>query len=267
MATDRHKNEDTLTFLGTGGGRMVVLSQLRQSGGMWLKLDSTNILVDPGPGCLVHCHRLGLKPRSLDAIVLSHRHLDHSSDINVMIEAMTYGGFKHRGLVLVPPDCLGDDPVILGYLRGFTEITSISRGLEVKIKNVKVTFPLRNRHPVETYGSIYTFSSGKIGYIPDTLPFPGLAEAYKGLDYLVINVVRKRGDGRIAHLTIDSARDIIEEARPRTAILTHFGLQILKAGPEELCRMVTDKTGVRTLAAEDNLTLPLKTGKTLDDYL
>jgi len=30
-------------FLGTGGGRRIVLSQLRRSGGFWLKLDDVNI--------------------------------------------------------------------------------------------------------------------------------------------------------------------------------------------------------------------------------
>ena len=64
---------------------MVVLNQLRRSGGFWLKLGNVNILQDPGPGCLVMVHKLRLRPGTLDAIVLSHRHIDHSNDINVLI--------------------------------------------------------------------------------------------------------------------------------------------------------------------------------------
>ena len=36
-------------------------------------------------------------PGVLDAIVLTHKHLDHSGDVNAMIEAMTQGGTKKRG--------------------------------------------------------------------------------------------------------------------------------------------------------------------------
>ena len=58
-----------------------------------------------------------LNPLVLDGIILTHRHLDHSNDINVMIEAMTNGGFKKKGIVFAPSDALEEDPVILEYFR------------------------------------------------------------------------------------------------------------------------------------------------------
>ena len=83
---------DTITFLGTAGARFVVISQLLASGGMWLNLGGTEILVDPGPGCIVQSTKRKLKADKLSAIILSHRHLDHAADANIMIEAMTRGG-------------------------------------------------------------------------------------------------------------------------------------------------------------------------------
>src|SRR5271165_6601133 len=101
----------TVRFLGTGGARFVVARQIRASGGMWFTFETkpwqkTQIHVDPGPGALVRA--LSSVPRceppELDAIALSHKHLDHSGDVNAMIEAMTHGGWKARGALLAPRD-------------------------------------------------------------------------------------------------------------------------------------------------------------------
>jgi len=37
---------NTLKFLGTAGARFVVMKQLRASGGIWLTLDETQIMID-----------------------------------------------------------------------------------------------------------------------------------------------------------------------------------------------------------------------------
>ncbi|MCX9073402.1 MAG: MBL fold metallo-hydrolase [Candidatus Methanoperedens sp.] len=256
-----------VVFLGTGGGRMVVLNQLRRSGGFWLKLDGVNILQDPGPGCLVMVHQQELKPSSLDAIVLSHRHIDHSNDINVMVEAMTHGGFQKRGRLIAPPDCINFDPVVLQYVRPFTEITEIKEGMKIEIGSVKIGFPLRNMHPVETYGAIYEFSSGRLGYIPDTEYFPALSEAYKGVDYLIINVVRMKSDKNIRHLNMNEAAELIDAIRPGKAILTHFGLQVLKASPRLQARIISEKTGVEVIDAHDGLVVDFDEKESLEKWL
>jgi ribonuclease BN (tRNA processing enzyme) len=302
------ENMSSVTFLGTAGGRVVVLNQLRHSGGIWFELDGVNILQDPGPGCLVRCHQHHLKPPSLEAIILSHRHIDHSNDVNIMIEAMTRGGFHPKGQLIVPEDCLESDPVILQYVRPYVKITKIKEGLIMDIQMltapqsssfdephisekwasserdtsfpeaatesqqsrnyIKVKFPIRHHHTVETYGAIYEFSGGRIGYIPDTLPFPELAKAYTGVDLLILNVVRMRGDDRIAHLTMKDARNIIEEAKPKKAVLTHFGMQVLKASPNLQAKIITGETGIETIAAHDGLKVVLgKPEESLERFL
>ena len=90
--------KETITFLGTGGARFMIISQSLASGGLWFNLDGTQILMDPGPGSIVQVTKRKLNPEELSAIIVSHRHLDHSADVNVMIEAMTEGGFKKRGV-------------------------------------------------------------------------------------------------------------------------------------------------------------------------
>jgi ribonuclease BN (tRNA processing enzyme) len=77
-------------FLGTGGARFVVAKQIRASGGIWMRFGDTQIHVDPGPGALVRALSAvpPCEPPLLDAIVLSHKHLDHAGDVNVMVEAV-----------------------------------------------------------------------------------------------------------------------------------------------------------------------------------
>ncbi len=234
---------------------MVVLNQLRKSGGFWLKLDGVNILQDPGPGSLVMVHQLRLKPRDLDAIVVSHRHIDHSNDVNVMVEAMTLGGFQPRGRLIVPADCLNSDPVVLQYIRPFVEIIEIKKDMDITFGGVKIGFPIQNMHPVETYGAIYTFSLGKLGYIPDTEYFPELTGAYRGVDFLIMNVVRMKTDKKIRHLNMDGAAVLINEIKPKLAVLTHFGLQVLKSSPELQARNISEKTGVDVRAAYDGMSV------------
>jgi len=69
---------DTITFLGTAGARFVVTKQFLASGGAWLNLGGTEILLDPGPGSLVQATKRKLDPSKLKAIILSHKHLDRS---------------------------------------------------------------------------------------------------------------------------------------------------------------------------------------------
>jgi hypothetical protein len=38
-----------------------------------------------------------------------------------MIEAMTEGGFKKRGVLFAPEDALEGDPVVLKYLRNYVK--------------------------------------------------------------------------------------------------------------------------------------------------
>ena len=91
-----------LTFMGTAGARFMVAKQIAASGGLYLEDGDTRISLDPGPGAVVQYAKRKIDLTKLDAIVISHRHLDHSNDVNVMIEAMTEGGFRPRGTPFRP---------------------------------------------------------------------------------------------------------------------------------------------------------------------
>ncbi|HID92741.1 MAG TPA: MBL fold metallo-hydrolase [bacterium (Candidatus Stahlbacteria)] len=249
---------DRIIFLGTAGARVTVFKQIRASGGIWLTLDDTNILIDPGPGSLIRCLRskAKLNPENLDAIILSHKHLDHSADVNVMIEAMTGGGFKKKGILFAPIDALEQDPVVLRYLRNYPDKIEILReGAKYTVKNVKFTTPIRHIHGVETYGINFVDKRASLSYITDTRYFEAISNHYKG-DILIINVVRLK-PSQYDHLCLEDAKNIIKTVNPKLAILTHFGMTMIKAKPWELADKLSSELGTKVIAASDGMSLNL----------
>ncbi len=204
----------TLRFLGTGGARWVTAKQIRSSAGFWLQTGTTNIHVDPGPGALVRA--LAQVPRcdpaTLDAIVLSHKHLDHSGDVNAMIEAMCQGGWKPRGALCAPLDALDParEPVVLPYARRFVPREWIvdAFGGPFAVGDVELRASLRLEHPVETYGLHFRADGVTVSYVPCTRYFDAIVEDYRtrAPDVLVMNVLRYRDTMDVDHLTFDDAR-------------------------------------------------------------
>jgi phosphoribosyl 1,2-cyclic phosphodiesterase len=248
-----------IKFLGTAGARFVVSRQLRKSGGIWLTINDTNLLIDPGPGSLNTClsSRPKLNPTDLDGIILTHRHIDHSNDINIMIEAMTNGGFNKKGVVFAPKDALDDDPVILKYVRSYVEkIEILKEKGKYKIGNISFSTPVKHTHGVETYGLNIKGNNFSISLITDTKYFKGIELFYNG-DIFIINTVLIEGKDYINHLSLDEIEDILSIKKPKLTILTHFGMNVIRAKPWELAENLSKKLGIRIIAASDGMQIDL----------
>jgi phosphoribosyl 1,2-cyclic phosphodiesterase len=260
-----------IKFLGTAGARFVVTKQLRASGGVWLSVGKTNLYIDPGPGALVRClnSKPKLEPSTLDGILLTHKHLDHSGDVNVMIEAMTEGGFKKRGLLFAPRDALEEDPVVLKYVMGYVErVVVLKENSEYRIGEIQFSTAQRHQHRAETYGLNFKISPRTISFITDTKFFPELPNLYRG-EILVIHVVRLKpiGDDLIEHLSIEDVKTIIKKAKPRLTILTHFGMTMIKAKPWVVAAELEKELGLRVIAASDGMKIDLERAPKNDSTL
>jgi ribonuclease BN (tRNA processing enzyme) len=251
MINDFDPSGDSITFLGTAGARFMVSKQLAASGGMWLNLNGTEVLLDPGPGSIVQSSKKALNAENLTAILLSHRHLDHSADTNVMVEAMTNGGFHRHGWVYGPSDAFNNEPVLYGYLRKFIEgVVTLEEGKSYTVGNFSFSTPIRHQHPVETYGMLFDAAGCKVGYIADTRYFDGLASHYPA-DVLIINTVFTEPRPAIAHLSVPETALLVSEIKPKLAILSHFGLHVWQAKPWKIALEMTEQTGIRVVAASD----------------
>ncbi|MFH0797122.1 MAG: MBL fold metallo-hydrolase [Candidatus Omnitrophota bacterium] len=237
-----------------------MIEQLRASGGIWLSSGSENIILDPGPGSLVRAtsSRPRLDPTKLTAVVLSHKHLDHSNDVNVMIEAMTSGGHKRQGAVFVPQDALsGPDPIIFHYLRSFpARVEALTEGKEYSVGEITFTPVKKMLHPVETYGFNFNLEGKKISFITDTGYFPGIEDSFSG-EMVVVNVVLAQPKPEIFHLSLPEAETILAKIKPKKAILTHFGRTALALKPWEAAAEMSRRLGIEVIAAGDGLKIEI----------
>jgi ribonuclease BN (tRNA processing enzyme) len=245
-----------LTFMGTAGARFMVAKQLAASGGLYLEEGATRLAMDPGPGAVVQYAKRKVDLTRLDGILLSHRHLDHCGDVNVMIEAMTEGGFRPRGTLYCPDDALDEDPVVLRYLRKFPkEVVRLAAETGYQLGELSFETTPRHIHGVETYGFRFgTGSPARLGWVTDSKYYDGIAQDHLA-DVMLIHTVLSHSRPDLPHLGLDDAERIVREAKPRLAIITHFGMQVWRAHPWEVAADMSQKTGVEVKAARDGMSL------------
>jgi len=240
--------------MGTAGARFMVAKQVAASGGLFIEDGNTRISLDPGPGAIVQYAKREIDLTTIDAIVVSHRHLDHSGDVNVMVEAMTDGGFSHRGMLFCPSDALDDDPVVLKYLRRFPrEIVRLAPETSYSVNGLTFTTSARHVHQAETYG--FRFGD-RLGWVTDTAYYDGIAEQHKA-DVMVIHTVLLHCHAALPHLCVADVERIVREAKPRLAILTHYGMTVWRANPQEIAADMTQRLGTEVQAARDGMTIDL----------
>jgi phosphoribosyl 1,2-cyclic phosphodiesterase len=249
-----------ITLLGTGGGRFATITQKRRTAGIRIISENLNFHLDPGPGALVYSINEGLNPQKLNAVFVSHCHPDHYTDAEVLIEAMTKGTTKKRGVLVASRSVLrgnemGFNPVISNYHRQMLKrviIASPNKNFQIDNINVFVT-EARHTDPDTVGFRFETSEFGSFAYTSDTEYFEGIGRYYEGTRLLILCVLRPAGKPWKGHMTTDDTIKIIEEAHPEQAVLTHFGMKMIFRGPSKEARLVEEKTGVPTVAAVDGM--------------
>lgn len=249
-------------YLGTGGARFSMVYQARATGGMWFRYGGLTGVIDPGPGSLMHMRaaRPKLDPHMIRAILLTHRHLDHSVDINVVAEAMTGGGFEKQGTIVLPGDSVGgDDPVLLNYMaRKVGRVCVCSDGEDILLeRGVSVEPVAHTHHGVDCFGWIFRKPGLPTwGVISDTRPLPHFAGRYSGCSYLSINTTFPDKKKRLDHMAIEDAGELLDELHPRLVTLTHLGMMILQGDPDAFARRI-EKKETRVVAGRDGMVIDL----------
>ncbi|MCL6578313.1 MAG: MBL fold metallo-hydrolase [Candidatus Bathyarchaeota archaeon] len=248
-----------IVFLGTGGGRFATITQKRRTAGIRVINDRLNLHLDPGPGALVYSINEGLDPQKINAVFVSHCHPDHHTDAEVLIEAMTRGMTRKRGVLAAARSVLnGSDvcePSISKYHQQMPEQKIVALpGVKFQVSDVNVSVTEARHTDPDAIGFRFeTKHFGDFAYTSDTEYFDGISKYYEDVRLLLLCVMRPAGKPWKGHMTTNDAIKIVEATRPEQAILTHLGMQMIFKGPANEAKLIQEKTGVPTVAATDGM--------------
>ncbi len=243
-------------LLGTAGARYVVAKQLRASAGIVLEEDGEFLLIDPGPGTIVHLAKHKIPVEKIRNILVSHKHLDHSADLNVIVDAITEGTFKKRGRLFIPKEAW-DEGVLLSYLKeALAERIFLAEKEAYQTSKFSFRTTKKLLHSAETYGFIFNLTDGKqLGFLVDTAFFEELISEFQGVNYLIVNVVRYEPKEGVLHLSVQDVRRLLESLRPELTVITHFGMTMLRANPFKVAKELSSELNLKVVAAYDGVRL------------
>ncbi len=217
--------------------------------------------LDPGPGALIYSLEMGLNPQKIMAVLVSHSHPDHYTNAEILIEAMTRGMLKKRGIVAAPHSVLfGNEetgPAISRYHQKMPEkVIEVKPSVVFNVGDTRIVATEAKHSDPDAVGFRFeTPEVGDIAYTSDTEYFEGVGKAYEGVRLLILCVMRPSGNPWMGHMTPEDAIKIVEEVKPEMAVATHFGMKMIFSGPHRQVKLIEEKTGVPTLAASDGMRL------------
>lgn len=248
-----------IIFLGTGGGRFATITQKRRTAGIRIISEGLNLHLDPGPGALVHSINEGLDPQKLGAIFVSHCHPDHYTDAEVLIEAMTRGMTRKRGVLAASKSVLSGTDICEASISKYHQQMPEQKieavpNMKFQVGDVNVLATEARHTDPDTVGFRFeTRDFGDFAYTSDTEYFEGIGKYYEGVRLLVLCVMRPAGKPWKGHMTTNDAIKIVEETGPEHVVLTHLGMQMIFKGPASEAKLIKNKTGVPTVAAVDGM--------------
>lgn len=253
-------------FLGTGGGRVNVTHRFRSTSGFLIS-GSKQIYVDPGPGVVPDANKYKVKLNKIDVIFVSHPHVDHANDMNVLIEAMTEATNKKRG-ILIGPETIFESKTKLKTKTNFGVSLSdfhstlldgyfiAKPGKKIQLDSISLKATKAKHNNTKGIGFVLEIDGKRIGYTGDTEYFDGISEQYKNLDILIINILRAENAWE-GHLDKYTCLRLLKEAKPKLAIITRFGGEYIRTKAEDVAKWLTKESGIKVVASYDGMKLKL----------
>ena len=186
--------------------------------GYLLSSDSgeTNILLDCGTGTLAALRSV-LPLEKLDAVVLSHLHFDHMSDMLPMQYALQFSR-RVKSLPVFAPEAPG-------IVRALMDVPAYDLCLprDRRIGEMSISF-IPAVHPVETFSISIECDGGRLVYTGDTNENPMLEIFADGADILLADAGLSEADWseKAPHLSAKMCGELAWNTRAGRLLLTHL---------------------------------------------
>ena len=218
----------TVTLVGTG---TVVPRLARRQSCVVVRSDSDTLVFDLGSGAVRGMLRAGLDPFSVDRILFTHFHPDHTVDVVPLLFAINYGAEepRTRPLAIVGPTpfrefwdslmevwgewMLGDYP---------TDISELPHRCPapLELPDGRLSWAPAEHRP-ESIAYRLEAENGAFVYTGDTEYTPSIVELARGAHTLLLECSFPDEGALPGHLTPSGAARIASEAGARRVVLTH----------------------------------------------
>ena len=194
--------------------------------GYLVEEDGRRLLLDCGPGVLARLREREEWPR-IDAIVVTHLHLDHMGDLVPWAFGVTYGA--GRGVpapeLWLPRggadkvralETIGGDAVVDAFpVREYADEAFLAAGFTVR--------PVATAHyDAHSSGLRVAGRSAVLAYSGDSGPSPALAELARDADlFLCEATLGEPEPGKRGHLTVEEALESFGDSGARRLVLIH----------------------------------------------
>ena len=226
--------------------------------GFYIKYNDLEMMVDPGVNILERAQKIGVNLALTNTLYISHGHIDHGHDANVVAEMVAYG--ENSSLQILMSEHTKKEKIMSHYhssTKDKAEILLIDQrekidlGYGVKLKPIKVSHKING-----SYGFVLDLNGFKIGYTGDTgfistfktidgkeLPIsdkfvnkdeidsPGtfnkrLKKVFSEVDLLVFNLhdveFRKQSKHSLYHSTVSDAVNVLSGSKVKCCYFEHF---------------------------------------------
>ena len=236
-----------ITLLGTGSP---IPDPMRAGPSTLVRCEGSNLLADCGRGVLMRLAAAGLLPSMLSAVLITHLHSDHLTDLNDVLttqwvmneEPSTLRVFGPSGIRGVVDATLGALSADIGYRlehhadlswEPIVEVTEVAPGDRFEVGPAHVRVGATDHRPVEpTVAYRIEGDGGAVVLGGDGVPCAGLDELCRGADVYVQTVIREDLVRRVPnarfrdivdyHSSVEDAARTAARAGVGTLVLTHY---------------------------------------------
>lgn len=253
--------------------------------GFYIKYNDLEMMVDPGINILERAERIGVNLALTNTLFISHGHIDHGHDANVIAEMAAYR--ENSKLRILMSSFTQEERIMSHYhsqSQDETELILIDKMEEVDLDNNIKLKPIEVMHTIGgSFGFTLDLNGLKIGYTGDTgfhttyittngkeLPSSGkilnkeeiqepgafnekLKKVFSEVDLLVFNLqdveFRKYTKHNLYHSTVSDAVKVLQGSKVKHCFFEHFnpyGGGLGVEYPRRVNQYIKESTGKET---------------------
>ncbi len=215
-----------VTVLGAG---TALPTPQRSAAGVLVRVGSTPLLFDIGPGTLARLASAGVSYRELEYVFLTHLHSDHTLDLVTFLQIndSTPGWTRTNPVYLT--GCHGTQKLYAQLMSAYPGIAPKSSALEIReLGAERVEFgawtieTARTGHTDDSLAYRLEAKDTAVVYTGDTVESDDLTHLARRADVFVCECAFPRGWATLDHMTADAVGRVARAAKVKRVVLTHL---------------------------------------------